>query len=276
MVVAALFAGMLAYKLLHAGHLEQTAVFYVGVPAVIALTVVLTARTRSATGTIMAVLTVGLALAGPLLGEGIVCLVFAAPLFYLVGLAIGLFADWVGRGRKGVNAVAVPLLVLVALEGAGDTSVIARESVAVASVPATGDVARALAATPSFRPYDSALLRVGFPRPLSVTGTGTRVGDTRVITFTPRVSLGIGARPEPRSMTLRVSASGPGRVVFDVAADTTWTRWVELRSAAFTWDRGVVTVRLAYRRTFDPSWYFGPIQQAAMTEAAAYLARTFG
>jgi hypothetical protein len=82
-VVAALFAAMLIYKILKVGHLEQTALFYLGIPALIALTVVATVRPRSTLGTIMATITVGLALAGPLLAEGIVCLIIAAPLFYL-------------------------------------------------------------------------------------------------------------------------------------------------------------------------------------------------
>ena len=102
-VLAALFAAMLLYRVLHEGHLEQTALFYVGIPAVIAITVALTARARSTTGMVMASITVALALAGPVLGEGIVCLVMAAPLFYLVGAMVGLFIDS-GRRRERQRA----------------------------------------------------------------------------------------------------------------------------------------------------------------------------
>ncbi|MFD9949182.1 hypothetical protein ACFWYW_50800 [Nonomuraea sp. NPDC059023] len=275
-VVSALFAAMAAYKLLHAGGLEQTAVFYVGVPAVIAITVVLVAKPRSAIGLVMAVITVALALAGPLLGEGIVCLVFAAPLFYLVGALFGAFADYLrAKGPKGPQMLAAPLLLLVMLEGAGEATSMPREEVVSASVTAPGDVAAALAAPPRFAPYTSVLLKLGFPRALSARGTGLGTGATREIVFSPRRSLGIGARPEPRSMTLRVKESAPGRVVFEVARDTTLARWLELREAAFTWNGGRLTVALSYRRTFDPSWYFGPIQRHAATEAAGYLARTF-
>ncbi|MFI6299852.1 hypothetical protein ACIBEJ_50220 [Nonomuraea sp. NPDC050790] len=275
-VVSALFAAMLAYKLLHAGGLEQTALFYVGVPAIIAITVVLVAKPRSALGLVMAVITVGLALSGPLLGEGIVCLVFAAPLFYLVGAIFGAFTDYLrAEGPKGPQMLAAPLLLLAVIEGSGEVTSLPREEVVSASAAATGDVAAALAAPPRFAPYASTLLRLGFPRPLSASGTGLAVGATREIVFTPRRSLGIGARPEPRSMTLRVKESGHGRVVFEVVRDTTLARWLDLREAAFTWTGGRLTVALGYRRTFDPSWYFGPIQRYAATEAAGYLAATF-
>ncbi|MFE3448286.1 hypothetical protein ACFXJ8_05060 [Nonomuraea sp. NPDC059194] len=275
-VLVALFTGLLAYKVLRAGHLEQTAVFYVGVPAVIAITVVLAARPRSATGMIMAVLTVALALAGPLLGEGIVCLVFAAPLFYLVGALIGLFVDHVGRRAKGLNALAVPLLLLVAVEGAGEATSLPRLERVSATRAFAGDIERSLASTlPAFRPYESALLRLGFPTPLLATGEGLEPGATREITFSPRRSLGLGAQAEPRAMTLRVKQRAPGRVVFTVVRDTTLARWLELREAEFAWSAGRLTVSLSYRRTFDPSWYFGPLQRYALTQAADYLAITF-
>ncbi|MGW0808013.1 hypothetical protein [Nonomuraea sp. NPDC002799] len=275
-VLAALFAAMLLYQVLHAGHLEQTALFYVGIPAVIAVTVALTARPRSTVGMVMASVTVALALAGPLLQEGVVCLVMAAPLFYLVGAMVAVLIDEVRRrrGNGRLSLLVVPLILAATLEGtvasmprAGEVSV---------TVPAAGvAVERALAAEPRFGPVESPFLRLGFPRPLRSTGTGLAVGDTRTITFTPRRSLGIGAPLEARSMTLRVSERAPGHVVFAVVEDTTVARWMDLRQASFDWRADRLTVTIAYRRTFDPGWYFGPLQRYAIAEAAGYLAGTF-
>ncbi|MEU7856058.1 hypothetical protein [Nonomuraea sp. NPDC049141] len=275
-VLGALFAAMLLYRVLHEGHLEQTALFYVGIPAVIAITVALTARARSTTGMVMASITVALALAGPLLGEGIVCLVMAAPLFYLVGAIVGLFID---SGRRGdgngrMNLFLAPLLIAAMLEGTA-ASLPRDNEVSVTRPIGTTDVERALAAEPRFGPMESWFLALGFPRPLRAEGTGLAVGDTRKIFFTPRRSLGIGAPLEPRSMTLRVSERSPGRVVFAVVADTTVARWMDLRRATFDWRGGELKLTLGYRRTFDPGWYFGPLQRYAVSEAAGYLAKTF-
>ncbi|WP_283138237.1 hypothetical protein [Rhizohabitans arisaemae] len=276
-VLVAVFVAMVLYRVLHDRGLEQTALFYIGLPAVIAITVVLTARPKNATGLIMAAITVGLALAGPLLSEGSVCLFFSAPLFYLVGLLFGLIFDAIARNRgRGPHAFIVPVALLALIEGG--MAVAAPPQTAEVSVtrPAgPGDVGRALTETPDFSAFESPFLKLGFPRPLRAEGTGLAVGALRTITFTPRKSLGIGAVAEPRAMTLRVREHTPGRVVFAVVDDTTLARWVELREAEFAWDEAELTVTLRYRRTFDPAWYFGPLQRYAMTEAADYLAATF-
>lgn len=285
-VLAALFATMLGYKVLHAGGLEQTALFYVGLPAVIALSVAATCRPKSVTGTAMASVTVGLALAGPLLDEGIICLLVAAPLFYAVAALIGMTVDAGRRHRqRGGRAHAVvtaPLLAVLALEGAGayefprDNAVSVTRAVAVS--PET--YRQALAGPVEFGAPEALFLKIPFPRPQQVTGTGLDLGDRRHITFNPRRSLGIGAPAKPRSMDLVVAVSEPGRVVFEVERDTTLARWLRLSSAEVRWHatgdrRTEVTWTLRYRRTFDPGWYFGPLQSYGMTQAAGYLADTF-
>ncbi|MFH8368813.1 hypothetical protein [Streptomyces sp. NPDC018031] len=284
-VLAALFAAILGYKVLHAGGLEQTALFYVGLPAVIALCVAATCRPRSVTGTALASVTIGLALAGPLLDEGIICLLVAAPLFYALAALIGMNVDAArrrGRGGRAHAFVTAPLLAVLTLEGAGaydlprDTRVSVTRTVAVSPE----EYRRALAGPVRFGTPEALFLKIPFPRPRKVTGTGLATGDRRDITFTPRRSLGIGAHPTPRSMHLVVAAGEPGRVVFDVARDTTLVRWLELRSAEVRWratgdGRTEVTWTLRYRRTFDPGWYFGPVQRYGMTQAAGYLSDTF-
>ncbi|UQA97406.1 hypothetical protein [Streptomyces halobius] len=289
-VLAVLFAAMLLYKVLHAGHLEQTALFYVGLPAFIALAVAIGARPRSATGSALAAVTIGLALAGPLLDEGVICLVFAAPLFYLLAVAIGLIVDGTrrrereGRGGRAHAFVTLPLLAVLTMEGTGAYE-LPRDN--AASVTRTVDLTparyeAALAAPPRFDTPRPVFLQIPFPRPQSSTGTGLSVGDHREITFSPRKSLGFGSRPTPRSMRLVITERAPGRVVFAVERDTTYARWLDIESAEVTWKpradgrRTDVTWTLDYRRTYDPSWYFGPVQQYAMEQAAAYLSDTFG
>ncbi|MDN3352781.1 hypothetical protein [Actinomadura sp. DC4] len=272
-VVAALFVAMLMYKILKAGHLEQTALFYVGIPALIALTVVATARPRSTFGANMVTITIGLALAGPLLNEGMVCLVVAAPLFYLCGAVVGVIADAV-RKHRGMQALLVIPLLLSA-EGAVTSLPRGGEVTVTRNAPAGTDLDRALAAAPVFGPVRSPLLRLKFPKPVRAEGSGLEPGATRHIDFTPRRSLGIGARPTPRSMDLTVVRRAPGLAVFAVSRDTTLARWLRFTEAEFRWQGTRLSVTLRYRRTFDPAWYFGPVQHYGMREAAAYLAETF-
>lgn len=287
-IVLALFAAILVVKLVTRTGQEQTAFFYVGVPAVIALTVILAARPRSAVGIALATTTIGLALAGPLLDEGVVCLVIAAPLFYGVAAIVGVVVGDLRERRTRRRALAVtPLLLLALVEGVGGSTLVPREDAgtAIAVVDAApADFARSLAAPPTYGDFEAVFLRaVPFPEPVSATGTGLAVGDERVVTFTPRRSLGLGAQPTPRSMTLHVVESevsdAGGRLVLDVTEDTTLARWMDLRSAEVTWEAAGagtrVTWTLHFTRTFDPSWYFGPLQHWTTGLASDYLIDTF-
>jgi hypothetical protein len=141
--------------------------------------------------------------------------------------------------------------------------------------PAGTDLDRALATAPVFGPVRSRLLRLKFPKPVRARGTGLEPGATRHIDFSPRKSLGIGATPTPRSMDLTVIRHAPGLVVFTITLDSTLARWLQFTEAEFRWQGTRLTVTLRYRRTFDPAWYFGPVQRYGMREAAAYLAETF-
>lgn len=289
-ILIALFAAMFLAKILESSGQAQTALFYVGIPAAIALTVTLTARPRSAVGVALATTTIGLALAGPLLNEGIVCLVIAAPLLYgvaaLIGLAVSTVRQSASRNRAAV--LAVPLLAILVTEGVAGISYLPRENSAAASVHTQAppsSYTTALAAAPRYDEPDAFLLRtIPFPRPVSAVGTGLDVGDERAVTFTDSSGLAPGARTVPHAMTLRVSESRTsddgGRVLFDVVDDTTLAKWMNLRAAEVEWTRSddggtAVTWTLHWTRTFDPSWYFGPVQQHFTGLAAGYLAETF-
>jgi hypothetical protein len=280
-----LFAAMLGYKVLHAGGLEQTALFYVGLPATIALVVAVTARPRSVTGLAVVAVTIGLALAGPMLNEGIICLVLTAPLFYLVAIPIGMVIDlYAQRDRtRRMHALGlVPVLAVLSLQGV--TGAPAHEDqVAVTRIVqlTPQQFAAALSGAPRFAlPRSAFLSRLPFPRVVRVDGTGLDVGDERAITFTRRHSLGIGAGSTPRSMRLRVADSGPDHVRFDVVQDSATARWLHWQTSRVTWrptssGSTEVTWQLTYQRTFDPSWYFGPLQEYGMRQATGYLIDSF-
>lgn len=285
-ILLAAFAAIFWAKGATAFGTERTAVFYVGVPAVLAIAVVLLARPRRPVGMTLAATTVGLALAGPMLEEGVVCLIMAAPLIYGVAVAIAWAVS--NKDQHPHRALAtVPLLLILLVEGLGGISFAPREDSgsATAVVAASPEeLVAAIAAEPEYAPYDSLLLStVPFPVPVEATGTGVEVGDTRAIEFTPRRSLAIGAQPTARTMRLEVVESqiddDGGRLLFDVTQDSTLARWLDLHSAEVTWhaiDGGTeVTWTLHYDRTFDPSWYFGPLQRYSTGLAADYLLDTF-
>lgn len=286
-LILALAVGRLAYALLVSHHLEQTAALFIGLPAILAIILASTSPARNATGVIIKGMTIALLLAGVVLPElaaavgegvvgvvavGLVCIIFAAPLFLLVGLGVGLI-KYIAKHSKGLYVIAmVPFLILSA-EGVDDRLAFPRaESVTaerVIPVSAT-EVERFLSRTPRFDKPLPIGLRLGFPRPVGSAGEGLQPGDRRIVHFASR-------RGRIRDLTLEVAERGWGTVRFQVLSDSThiaeWLQWQEAEVRWTELDGGHTLMRwtLRYRRRLDPAWYFGPLERIAVQAAAAYL-----
>jgi hypothetical protein len=281
-----------AYRLVYATGLQQTAALFVGIPALFAILLTLLPRSTSATGMLMKGSLIGVLLAGIILPEGLLCLLFAYPLLALIAAVVGGVIDWARsrQHRQGPTLMAISLpLLLLSLEGVIGSPVDphdrATSSVVVEATP--DEVARALARTPTFDPELPFFLTLGFNKPVRATGSGIAVGDERLIEFTGgthddhplRIFGGTGeaSTDHHSTMHLKVVESAPGRVVFAVEHDMTMlARWAKLDRAVVTWSAvdatsTRVTWSLEYERLLFPSAYFGPLERYGMSESAGYL-----
>ncbi len=277
-VIVWLAAGVAVYRFVHEGNLDQTAALFIGLPTVLAVGLTLTPKAKSATGMAVKGLTIGLVLSAILLGEGVICILMAAPLFYGIALAIGLTIDAVRRRERKVHegkvySVLLIPLALMSLEGvtpitsfpAAGTATVTQT---VAATPA--GVAAVLADAPHFNRTPPTFLGLGFPLPLAAEGSGLALGDRRRIWFTGRN----GSRA---ALVVEVVQSEPGHVRFEARTDqTAIARWLGWEDADVTWqptsaNRTRVTWTLSYVRRLSPAWYFGPFEQYAATLSAEYL-----
>ncbi len=296
-ITLALAVGAIAYHLMHGSSLHQSVVFFIGVPAVLAVILSLTPKAKSATGVIVKGITLALLLSGIVFAEGFVCILMAAPLFYLVGIAIGYPIDRVRRRRqsegKVYSIVGIGLL-LLSVEGAvPGTSFPRHETIRVTrSIDASvAEVRQALASTPGFDRALPFYLKLGFPRPVGATGEGLDVGNRRTIFFgdeSPMEPMGQShdhsAAAEPRDggglLELKIVRSSTHSVVFKPTADTTaFTHWIGWGRSIVSWraidaDTTEVSWTFHYERRLSPSWYFGPWQRYAATKAVGYLIET--
>lgn len=275
-LIVALAAGGLLYRIFVVGRLEQTSALFIGLPAVVALVLSLTPPAGSATGTIMKGMTIALLLSGPILGEGFICILMAAPLFYLVGAIIGRVMDRSRkRGTSSTTARAVVLLPLLLASLEGTTPALTfptrRTVQATATIHATpGQVQAALARTPSFHKELPAFLRLKFPVPSEATGSGLAPGSLRRIHFA-------GGEGHPGDLVMRVTESTEQSVRFEALSDTSHVaHWLHWRDSLVEWHPlpgGMTKVRwsITYDRALSPAWYFGPWEQFATTRAADYL-----
>jgi hypothetical protein len=283
------FIGSAFYKLLSWQHVEHSALVFIGVPAVLAVAAVLLPRPGSAKGAIVRATTVALLLSSVLFGEGFVCIVMAAPLFYGVGLVIGLIIDKVSGESDEPPRVLSCVLVLVflplSLEGVVPGLELARNtSVTVEQVVdgSPAQVEAALMRTPRFERTLPAFFRhLHFPTPGATSGEGLSVGDKRTIEFLHGAgnagNADHGAGHHPGVLTMEVREREAGRVLFAMHDDTSYiTHWLSWHYAEVTWHevapgRTRVSWTLAYRRRLDPAWYFAPLERYGVGLAAGYL-----
>jgi len=284
LVILGVALASVLYRLLNGAGLEQSGLLFIGIPTAMAVLLTNAPAPRSATGMLMMAVTYLLLLSGILLIEGIVCILFAAPLFYGCALILGLIGDltnkWLNRRSGGrVNCCVAIVFLAMSLEGVHEALSFSREREVsgefYSNLPAA-EVAQRLAARPEFdvaaRP---AFFKLGFPQPVSAAGRGIALGDRRTIRFA-------GGEGEPGDLELEVVASEPGRVAFACVSDTSHiAHWLDWREVEVHWGanladgsgtRLVWSVR--YRRLLDPAWYFAPMQDFAMRRVIEYLSST--
>ncbi len=275
-LILALAVGRVGYDVLVRQNLKETAALFIGLPAILAVTFALTPRAKSATGSILKGMTIVLLLSTLFLGEGLVCVLFAAPLFYLIGILIGLALDSEkrrrGRASTGTYCLLIVMVLPFSLEGTSDALSFPRVEAVTAErvlMARPVDVEQALSRAPRFDRALPLALRVGFPTPAGSAGTGLAPRDRRVTTFT--------GGTEAAAVVLEVAGREPGSVRFRAIADRTpvagWLQWqeAEVRWTPLDADRTRVQWTLRYRRRLDPAWYFAPLERAVVRAAAGYL-----
>jgi hypothetical protein len=277
-LILGLAAASLTYRIATATGLEHTAFVFVGVPTLLAVAVALTPQSGTARGTILRATTLALLIAGIVFGEAFVCILFAAPLIYLVAGGVGTYVDWSAKKRRAGRAgfAHAPVLVLLAaavpaMEGVVPRLEFPREAEVTRTriVPASpAEVERALAGVMRFDRPLPAFLRLGFPTPGATGGAGLRVGDRRAVAF--------AHGHHPGTLVMQVRAAAPGRVEFAPVEDGSYlVHWLSWRAAEVRWRAvpGGTEVRwtLRYRRRLDPAWYFAPLERYGVGVAAGYL-----
>ncbi|MFC7547895.1 hypothetical protein [Plantactinospora sp. GCM10030261] len=251
----------------------DSALLFVGLPALLAAALALTPG-RTTHGRVFSFTTVFLLVAAVALHEGAICVVLAAPIVYAVAHGVTALIRWtVGSSRYPL--LVLPLLLASGLEGVTDElRVDPVQSVGVTrtvSLPANEVVTR-LADGPRPVPTRSPALRaLNVPLPDRVTGDGLDPGDRWMFGYH-----GSAHGPGGHIVT-EVTEREPGRVAFRFVEDSSIVgRWIEWRQAELRWHdagagRAEVRLTISYERGLDPSWYFGPAQDAFLHQGAAHL-----
>ena len=277
-IIIALAVASVAFRLLYAGGLRHSAAVFVGIPTTIALLVVNMEKPATGTGVVMRVITLALLLSGIVFAEGFICIVLAAPIFYLVGfVAAKAIGGMMLAGRRGRGAMMLMLVLLpTGLEGTmpgvewNREEQVTRTRV-VRATPA--QVRAALATRPNFAAPLPPFLRLRFPVPVATSGSGLAVGDARTVVF----EHSHGGHVEHGTLAFRVAESDSATVRFEPVHDDSYiTHWLAWESSEVKWHavsahETRVAWTLTYRRRLDPAWYFAPLERYGVGVAAGYL-----
>jgi len=276
-----LASASLAYRLLVVGHLEQSAALFIGLPAFLAIATAFIPPAKSYTGTAMKSITIFLCLSGILLGEGTICILMAAPIFYAVGLVYGLLCDFRRKrdekknGKKDqlLPALIVVLFLPMSVEGVRPETSFDREELIVVehvvfadNATVESNLAKPLRVTTALPRY----LQMGFPKPVMALGSGLNVGDGRVVHFA-------GGEGAPGDLAVRIVERGEGHVKLVCVTDTSHVaHWLDWESVNIYWhpmqaQQTHVRVEIRYRRLLDPAWYFRPWERYAVKLTGEYL-----
>jgi hypothetical protein len=276
--VAVLSTASAAFQLMRSTGLQQTSALFIGIPALLATAVVFV-PTRSAIGIACKSVTIGLLISLIFLGEGILCVLMSAPLFFGVAVLIGAMIEQLRAPEQRHNIlswIALCSVVPMGLEGVTPITTINRNTTVtetrIVQAPAEA-VSAALLDRPRFgRPLPS-LLSKGFPRPIAASSDGhtirveMRGGEMRLNGMEPRTGTLVLERVDARPGFLRWRATADDSHMRHFltwqSSDVEWHA-IDAATTSVTW-----TIR--YRRDLDPAWYFGPMERAAVRLAAGYL-----
>lgn len=251
------------------GRLD-TALFFVGVPALLAVVVGMLPGNKDDGSELFQVVTIVLLLISAFLHEGALCVLIVSPLVY--GIAFGIRGLMIAAKQKHGRMAIGGLLVLLTLGGAVPGLRISPIQEVSADRIVAADCAtfeKALARGPEIDADDDRgwLLHVAqYPTPTAATGSGLEVGDTWTL-----------AMPAGAISTV-VRAREHDRIVFDVTADDArTTRWVSLQEGTLSWEQNDdgcrAEVDITFERDLDPAFWFAPISSLFMHAGAeAFLA----
>jgi hypothetical protein len=267
-------------SIVYHSRLDASAAFYIGLPALISVLVIMTNPSDSPMGATMKGITLALLLSVPLLQEGFLCVLFAAPLFYAVGAIVAYIYTRCTRkntGDKNIRAYA-PLLLLavVATEGTTDALSFNRDTVVtvervIASPAAT--VAANLEKPARFTKDVPLFLRI-FPQPSDVA----QQGDEQRMHFVYKKHIWFNARAG--DVVFKISERGENYIHSEVTSDSSYLHtYMDWKSSRVAWQaiddtHTRVSWTIRYKRKLDPAWYFAPMEEYAVQKVGEMLINT--
>jgi hypothetical protein len=217
--------------------------------------------------------------------EGFICVLMFMPIYYGV-VTIGYLAAWALTGgeekdRNGLSAYALPALLLaLTSEGLLPSTTVPRDRAAtyVTETDQSIESLKSNMAAPIAFPAERYWFLKIFPLPDRVEAGSLGVGDVHRLHFTYKKWF--FANYSEGEMLIRIAAVEPQHIRTEITRNSSYLshymriEGTDVRFTPLSDGRTRVALTVKYQRLLDPSWYFGPMQQAAAEQSARYLVET--
>ena len=274
--VAAMLIASAAFRFFVFERFEQTTLLYIGLPALITVLMIrFSKKPKTSFGIAFYAITLFLLMAGIFLGEGTVCLIMAAPIFYGVAALVIWVKKLVDKQNKSkfYTIVLIPLLLVI-----GEVHNINTEpqiqNVTVTRIIDGSASLNALNKSPDFMSDLPGFFQLGFPEPKRVTGSGIEVGSYREITF-------VSSTKGPGILRFEIVESSASELVFMAVFDDThinhWMTWKKVKVTLDANADGTSTITWStdYYCDLAPTWYFEPLEAYAIETSTNYLISSY-
>jgi len=254
--------------------IDSSALLYIGIPTFIAIAFASTSSSKTVMGSTLKAITFIILISGPLLQEGFVCMIMAAPILYIAGaLAAWPFDHYRKKNQRTskLNTFIIPsLLVLMSMEGVIDETSFNRINTITHTQILQGSIEEIkikIAASRQLKKPDSLFAKL-FPKPEIINANGLSIGDQQWVDISYLKWIYWNEKRgqiqfevvEHQNNFLRFH---PVKDESYLSAYLTWKdTTVHLRAISETQTN--VTWSISFQRDIDPAWYAQPLQRYAV------------
>lgn len=276
-IVAILAISSILFRIFKEGQFYQTAITYVLLPAFITILVIKFSGTpKSSYGIVFKVITIFLLMAATLLGEGTVCVLMAAPIFYGIAAIIVAIDNYFKKDNKANKTYSIVSILAIVLLFEPQSF---KQNSKLREITSTFIYAKnldfeAFNKTRNLQKNLPLFFKTGFPKPIKVEGSGIDVGNTRKIQFE-------SSEKTKGFLTLIISEKTQNQITFKVVEDNTkmneWLTWDSIKVKIYKNNKGKSLVQWTstYSCDLGPHWYFETLEDFAVKLMNQHLINSY-
>ena len=278
-LVLALLLASITYRIITGFGYSRSGLMFIGLPTILSMLLILSdSSSASPSGRVFKGVTLFLLMMGILAWEGLICIIMAAPLFYLLAFTVQWIISLIKNCSRMYSFTAL-FIVFMALEGVHQSVEFERENkVQIIRVLdlSESELIEQFSHAPDFSRNVPKFFKMGFPVPINCTAEGAfyEEGSVRYQAhFT-------GPDDFENELHIHATRIAENEIEFNFVEDSTKIgSWLTWKKASLKWavegEKLTIVWDIEFQRNLDPYWYFSPIQNYAVRLANNYLLSTW-